>query len=168
MQHRWRIFTAAAFLTGMTSLESVRVQAQPPAAEPAQAAAHRATVERYCATCHNPRLRTGGLVLETSHLVDPSAHAETWEKVVRKLRAGTMPPQGVPRPAQAATDALATWVETTIDRAALAKPNPGRRPAVHRLNRVEYTNAIRDLLGLEIDGNALLPPDDSGYGFDNG
>lgn len=167
MQHRWRIFTAAAFLTGMTSLQSVRVQAQPPAAEPAQAAAHRATVERYCATCHNPRLRTGGLVLETSHLVDPSAHAETWEKVVRKLRAGTMPPQGVPRPAQAATDALATWVETTIDRAALAKPNPGRRPAVHRLNRVEYTNAIRDLLGLEIDGNALLPPDDSGYGFDN-
>ena len=92
--------------------------------------------------------------------------AEAWEKVVKKLRAGTMPPQGAPRPDEATQAALVTWLETTIDRASAARPNPGR-PALHRLNRAEYQNAIRDLLALDVDAAALLPPDDSSYGFDN-
>ena len=96
-----------------------------------------------------------------------SKDAVVWEKVVRKLRLGAMPPPGLPRPDRANSDAFASWLEGALDRAATVKPNPGRPAAAHRLNRVEYTNAIRDLLALEIDGEALLPVDDSGYGFDN-
>jgi mono/diheme cytochrome c family protein len=129
--------------------------------------AHRAVLDRYCVTCHNVRLQTGGLALDAADLGNVPAHAELWEKVVRKLRSGTMPPLGSRRPDAAASDALAGWLETTLDAAAAARPNPGRRPAVHRLNRAEYTNAIRDLVGVEIDGPSLLPPDDAGYGFDN-
>jgi mono/diheme cytochrome c family protein len=128
---------------------------------------HRALLDRYCVTCHNDKLKTAGLSLDILRLTDVPAHAEAWEKVIRKLRGGTMPPQGLPRPAAAASNALASWLETTVDSAAAARPNPGRTPALHRLNRAEYTNAIRDLLAVEIDGGALLPPDDSGYGFDN-
>ena len=129
---------------------------------------HRALLDKYCITCHNEKLKTAGLVLEQQRvdLDHPSAGAETWEKVIRKLRSGTMPPTGAPRPDRAAVDAFRSWLETSIDHAAAVAPNPGR-PGVHRLNRVEYTNAIRDLLGLEMDGRALLPADDSSYGFDN-
>ena len=95
-----------------------------------------------------------------------SEEPEVWEKVVRKLRTGAMPPAGLPRPDKATNDSLAAYLETALDSAAAANPNPGR-PAVHRLNRAEYTNAIRDLLALDIDGGSLLPADDSGYGFDN-
>ena len=92
---------------------------------------------------------------------------ETWEKVVRKLRSGMMPPAGLPRPDKSASDSLASWLENEIDQAAAAHPNPGRKAPFHRLNRAEYQNAIRDLLSVEIDVAALLPPDDAGYGFDN-
>src|SRR5262249_28385567 len=95
-----------------------------------------------------------------------SASAEVWEKVVKKLRSQAMPPAASPHPDKAASDAMVEWLETSLDRAAAARPNPGR-PVVPRLNRGEYTNAIHDLLALDIDGRSLLPADDSGYGFDN-
>lgn len=131
------------------------------------APAARALLNRYCVTCHNQRLQTGGLALEGTDLKDLGANAEVWEKVVRKLRVGLMPPAGQPRPEKATYAGFTAWLEQGIDRAARARgPNPGR-PAVHRLNRAEYTNAIRDLLGLEVDAKSILPPDDSGFGFDN-
>jgi mono/diheme cytochrome c family protein len=126
-----------------------------------------AVFNRYCVTCHNSKLQTADLALDALDLSALPARAEVWEKVVRKLRGGTMPPLGLPRPDAATYNALASWIETTIDNAAAERPNPGRIPAVHRLNRAEYTNAIRDLLAVDVDGSALLPPDDSGYGFDN-
>jgi len=124
------------------------------------------TVGRYCVTCHNDKARIGGLSLQSADFSNISAGAEIWEKVIRKLRAGSMPPQGLPRPDKAALDGFASFLETSLDRAAEAKPNPGEA-TMHRLNRAEYANAIRDLLGLEIDATALLPPDDESSGFDN-
>src|SRR6185369_4719236 len=112
------------------------------------------------------RLRTGGLSLEAANLQSVPAHPEIWEKVVRKLRLGVMPPQGARRPDAAVLDALATSLERELDASAAARPNPGR-PALHRLNRAEYANAIRDLLGLDVDVAALLPPDNAAFGFDN-
>jgi len=125
------------------------------------------TLNQYCMTCHNEKLRAGGLALTASDLSNIPARAEIWEKVIRKLRTRTMPPPGVPRPDQAGYDSLASYLENEIDTAAVAHPNPGRTEAVHRLNRTEYQNAIRDLLALDIDATALLPADDQSYGFDN-
>ncbi len=133
----------------------------------AQTVEPRATLNRYCLGCHNAKLKTADLALDTLQSADVSAHAETWEKVVRKLRGGTMPPQGSPRPDAATYDALAGWIEARLDESARARPRPGRVPAVHRLNRAEYSNAVRDLLGVDLDAAAFLPPDDSGFGFDN-
>jgi hypothetical protein len=123
-------------------------------------------LDRYCVTCHNERLKTASLLLDKADVGHVGDGAEVWEKVITKLRSGAMPPAGRPRPDKASADEFIAWLETSVDRAANAHPNPGR-PAVHRLNRAEYTNAIRDLLALEIDGASLLPADDSGYGFDN-
>jgi len=95
-----------------------------------------------------------------------SEHADVWEKVVRKLRTGAMPPVGRPRPDKALSDSAASWLEASLDRAALEHPSPGR-PTLHRLNRVEYRNAIRDMFALEIDPASLLPADSAAYGFDN-
>jgi hypothetical protein len=117
-------------------------------------------------SCHNQQLKTGGLTLDKTDLTQIPANAETWEKVIRKLRSGTMPPPGVRRPDRATYDADASWLEEQIDQAASTHPFAGR-PALHRLNRAEYANAIRDLLDLEVDVNELLPPDDSAFGFDN-
>ena len=133
---------------------------------PAASASHAALVKTYCAACHSDRTRSGELSLEHADLTDIPRHAEMWEKVIRKVRAGMMPPAGMPRPDAATLDAFVTHLETTIDRAAAASPRPGRT-ALHRLNRAEYANAIRDLLSLEIDATALLPPDDESSGFDN-
>ena len=127
----------------------------------------RATLDRYCISCHNARLNTADLALDTVDIKAVPERAELWEKVIRRLRSGTMPPQGSRRPDAATYAAVAGWLETTIDNAAAAHPHPGRRPAVHRLNRAEYANAIRDLLAVDVDAATLLPPDDSGYGFDN-
>ena len=126
----------------------------------------KALVDQYCATCHSDKLRTGGLSLQNANLADIPKGAETWEKAIRKLRVGAMPPQGAPRPDKAALDGFASLLETSLDRAYLAGPNPGRA-TMHRLNRTEYANAIRDLLALDIDATALLPPDDESSGFDN-
>ena len=139
--------------------------AQPEAA-PADGAAARAVLDRYCVACHNARTLTAGLALDA---VDPARvadHAEVWEKVLRKLRTRTMPPAPRPRPDAESYAALIAYFETALDRAAEAAPDPGR-PALQRLNRAEYVNAVRDLLALEVDGQALLPADESGYGFDN-
>ena len=127
-------------------------------------------LERYCVTCHSDDLRSGGTVpisLEGVDLTDVPAGAELWEKVIRKLRTGSMPPAGRPRPTDGSLDELAFWLESEIDRAAAATPNPGRTVPLHRLNRTEYRNAIRDLLALDIDASALVPADDQSYGFDN-
>ena len=128
----------------------------------------RQTVRRYCASCHNDRLRTAGLTLTGLDLSQVGAHAETWEKVVTKLRTRTMPPAGRPRPAAETYAGLAAWLETEIDRFAATRPNPGRTEAFHRLNRAEYANAVRDLLALDVDVAELLPADDiDEHGFDN-
>ena len=128
----------------------------------------RAILDQYCVTCHNDRLRTAQLSLESVELTNPGAHSVPLEKAVRKLRLGSMPPLGRPRPEPAQYAALATWMESELDRAAAAAPNPGRTENLHRLNRAEYQNAIRDLLDLEgLDFATLLPRDDASYGFDN-
>ena len=126
----------------------------------------RALLDRYCVTCHNERMRTADLMLDQVDLTQPGAHAEVLEKVVRKLRAGQMPPAGRPRPEPGTVQTFVAELEAALDREASVAPNPGR-VALHRLNRTEYVNTIRDLLALEIDGPALLPADMSGLGFDN-
>lgn len=132
----------------------------------AAATQHRGLLNRYCVTCHNERLKTADLLLDKVDVENVPQMADVWEKVIRKLRTQMMPPAGMPRPVDSDYDSLATYLETEIDRAASANPNPGR-PTIRRLNRTEYTNAIRDLLGIEVDGNSLLPTDESSHGFDN-
>ncbi|MCZ6750646.1 MAG: DUF1592 domain-containing protein [Acidobacteria bacterium] len=139
---------------------------EPSSPTPAPSASHRALVNRYCVTCHNEKLRTAELVLSTLDIEKVSEEAEVWETVARKLRAGAMPPVGMPRPARAALDSFIAYLETELDSAAASNPNPGR-PSDHRLNRAEYANAIRDLLAMEVDVESLLPTDNIGYGFDN-
>ena len=126
----------------------------------------RALVDKYCVTCHNQRLKTGDLALDAPELSNVAAHADVWEKVIRKVRAGMMPPAGLPRPDAASREALVASLESTLDAAARANPNPGR-PLAHRLNRAEYANAVRDLLAVDVDVTSMLPPDDSSGGFDN-
>jgi len=143
--------------------------AQPQMATPA---AVSAVFTKYCVTCHNPRLKTGGFVLDPTAAGHPDANPEVWEKVIRKLRSYAMPPAGAPRPEEATYQAVASYLETEIDRAATAKPNPGKLPSVHRLTRTEYENAVRDLLAIdalpkELDYSVLLPPDNTSSGFDN-
>jgi mono/diheme cytochrome c family protein len=123
-------------------------------------------VARYCLSCHNDRLKTGGVSLASLNPESPASSAPVWEKVIRKLRSGAMPPPGLPRPAASAVSQLLSSLVAALDAEAARNPNPGR-PAVHRLNRTEYQNAIRDLLQLEIDSRTLLPADDQDHGFDN-
>jgi mono/diheme cytochrome c family protein len=168
MSRRPVFFLAALIWTGAAAGSVPRAQTpQIAPLPPASAAADpRDTLTRYCVTCHNERAKTGGLVLETLDFARIPDHADVWEKVLVKLRTGAMPPAGVPRPDRATYDSLIAWLETTIDRAAGPAPDPGRT-LLHRLNRAEYANAIRDLLALDVDVATLLPPDDSSYGFDN-
>jgi mono/diheme cytochrome c family protein len=159
----WTI--GAMILAGIAVSVSISVSAGSPQA----ASPQRAVLDKYCVTCHSQSAKDKGLVpvaldkLDLSHI---GTDAEIWEKVVRKVNAGVMPPPGAPHPDRAASEGLTLWLTTELDRASLANPNPGRSP-LHRLNRTEYANAIRDLLDLEIDSATLLPPDDSAYGFDN-
>jgi mono/diheme cytochrome c family protein len=125
----------------------------------------RGAIDQYCISCHNARLASGELRLDTLDLSTPGEHADVWEKVVRKLQTRAMPPAGARRPDEATYRALIDSLTSTLDRAAAAQPNPGR-PMLRRLNRSEYANAIRDLLALDVDATALLPADDSAYGFD--
>src|SRR5258708_112329 len=134
------------------------------AAKPAQAVAappSRALLDQYCVTCHNERRKTSGLMLDQMDISHLGAGADVWEKIILKLRGGVMPPPGLPRPDAATAAAFVASLEGALDREAAALPNPGP-PAIHRLNRIEYTNPIRDLLALDLDCNALLPPDESG------
>jgi mono/diheme cytochrome c family protein len=182
MGQRWRRvvpgarFVRAAAVGCVSGLAVVAASTgTPEAGAPAQLAARpaavpaapRAILAQYCVTCHNDRLKTAGLTLAPLDADRVGEHAETWEKVVRKLRVRMMPPPGAPRPDEPAFDALVTHLETALDRAAAAAPNPGRTETFHRLNRTEYRNAIRDLLGLDVDVAALLPRDDASFGFDN-
>jgi hypothetical protein len=127
---------------------------------------HQALLDRYCVTCHNQRLRSANLALDALDVTHPEKDALSWERAIRKLRGGMMPPPGAPRPAAADAHALAAYLETSLDRAAAANPNPGRA-RIHRLNRAEYANAMRDLFGIVVDTAALLPNDDISEGFDN-
>jgi mono/diheme cytochrome c family protein len=141
--------------------------AQTPAAAVLLAPEAGSLVTTYCVSCHNDRLKTGGLSLQALDLSNAADHAAVWEKVARKLRSGEMPPPAVrSRPDPAAAVAFATYLEATLDRASLSHPDPGRAP-MHRLNRAEYSNAIRDLLAVDVRPGEWLPVDDSGYGFDN-
>jgi hypothetical protein len=132
----------------------------------AQPVSARDFVNTYCVTCHNDRLKTGNLTLEKAATANVSDSSEIWEKVVLKLRTRSMPPAGNRRPDNATYDAVASWLETELDRAAAAHVNPGRPANLHRLNRTEYANAVRDLTGIEVDAAALLPPDQQAHGFD--
>ena len=136
------------------------------ASAPLSLAAQRALIDQYCVTCHNQKLKTGGLALDRLDLGRIGETPEIGEKVVRKLRAGMMPPQGMPRPNAAAYESLTVALENELDRAAGARPHLAA-PGMHRVNRTEYANAIRDLLALDIDPAVFLPADDSSYGFDN-
>ena len=160
--------TAAVIVWGLSVAWATQVPhaLEPAAQSTAAPAALKATVDTYCVTCHNARLNTGGLSLDTASLADAPAHADVWEKVIRKVRGGMMPPAGVPRPPAEARTALVSYLEASLDRAARVSPNPGR-PLAHRLNRTEYANAIRDLLDLRVDTTTMLPSDDSSGGFDN-
>src|SRR4051794_19209032 len=125
-----------------------------------------AFLNQYCVGCHNEKTKTAGLMFDKLDLQHVGDNAETWEKVVRKLRAGMMPPSGARRPERAVIDTFVSGLEARLDQAATAKPNPGKT-ALHRLNRAEYANAVRDLVDLPMDAASLLPADDSSEGFDN-
>ncbi len=163
------LFTRLCAAVILAGLPPVAVAATP-AAQDTDAPA--AVVTQYCTGCHNARAQTAGLVLDPAELADAGQNAETWEKVIRKLRAGSMPPVNVPRPEPEDYETLASFLEAELDRASTANVNPGRLPLLHRLTRTEYRNAIRDLLALEnlpreMDYDLLLPADNASSGFDN-
>jgi mono/diheme cytochrome c family protein len=170
--HRLRGRLSVFFVGGCIAalLCSARTSARQTQPAPASAASAtpRAVLDQYCVRCHNQRLHTAGLEFDSLDLAKPGANAEVWEKIIAKLRAGSMPPPGNPRPGLASYRAVASSLEREIDRVWEASPNPGRIGAVHRLNRAEYNNAIRDLLALDLDVTPLLPGDETADGsFDN-
>ncbi len=166
MNKRWLWVAVGSMLlcTPMYNRQAIS-QTQKPA--PTEVASHAALVNRTCVSCHNDKLKTGGLSLQHADVSDVAGGAEVWEKVLRKVRTGEMPPSNVrTRPQPEEAQAFANFLELNLDRAAATSPNPGRAP-VHRLNRAEYSNAIRDLLAVDVRAGEWLPVDDSGYGFDN-
>jgi len=146
--------TRAAVVVALL-MTAARAQAQP-----------SATINRYCVTCHNQRLKTAKLELDQLDVTHPEKDALSWERAIRKLRGGMMPPPGAARPAAADAEALAAYLETALDKAAADNPNVGS-VRIHRLNRAEYSNAMRDLFALDVDMSTLLPNDDISEGFDN-
>src|SRR5262245_14848944 len=158
------------FVLGSLILASQTLGQRAPEPRSAQSATtatpQRAFLNQYCIGCHNEKSKTANLMLDKMDVAQVGEHAEVWEKVVRKLRGGMMPPTGARRPDRATARTFTVWLENELDRSATAKPNPGA-PSLLRLNRTEYANAIRDLLALEVDVNTMLPADDSSYGFDN-
>ena len=169
----WRSLSVALLVACWLTLSYAGVQTAPPQPQPtsvlaSDAADPRAMLDRYCVGCHNELLLTGGLALDTLDIDAPATNAAVWERVIQKLRTGTMPPAGRPRPDIETYHVVAGRLETAIDRAASANPDPGRTSAVHRMNRTEYHHAVRDLLALDIDVTSLLPGDEtSDTGFDN-
>ena len=167
---------AVALAYGVLAYAYVGVSAQDPSSTTPQPPSlltseptleHRALLNQYCVGCHNERLQTGGLALDAIDVDHVTENGRVWEKVLLKLATRQMPPSPMPRPDEATYDSFVAYLETELDRAAESNPNPGRPATVRRLNRTEYTNAVRDLLGLDIDGGALLPADDARFGFDN-
>jgi mono/diheme cytochrome c family protein len=156
----------ATFAITMGALFGMAVPAAAQSATAPAPPALQATVNTYCAGCHNDRRPSGGFSWTSIDLADPARNAAQAEKVIRRVRAGLMPPAGAPRPDAAVLTALASGIETSIDRSAIARPFAGA-PELHRLNRTEYRNSVRDLLGLDIDVSSMLPPDEIGRGFDN-
>ena len=152
-----------AWLAAVSLSTSNAVRAQVPAAATTPAAT---LVSTYCVSCHNDRAKVGGFSLAGADATQVGRAADAWEKVIVKLRSRSMPPAGMKRPDNATYDTVSAWLEQELDRAALAAPNPGRPADLHRLNRGEYANAIRDLLGIDVDATALLPPDTQAFGFD--
>jgi len=149
-----------------SGLLPVKAQQQPGSSS-TPTAAHKVFVTRYCASCHNDRLKRGSLTLDAAVAQDVGRSPEIWEKVLRKIRARQMPPVGMPRPDEALYNAETAALESELDRAAAASPNPGRTATLRRVTRTEYRNAVRDLLALDVDVSSLLPADESSYGFDN-
>jgi hypothetical protein len=172
---RHRLFTAAALgmvvVFGMSYVAAEAARQDAAAAQRATAAQQRAQLDRYCISCHNEKLKTGGLSLDAASIdiEHIGLNSPVWEKTVRKLRVRAMPPAGPgrPRPDEAGYESLIGYLESSLDAAAVQQPNPGRTDTFHRLNRTEYQNAVRDVLALDIDAKALLPTDDSSHGFDN-
>ena len=150
---------------GLLASVCLLTAAPQPASQPGPAT-QRALLDKYCVSCHSERLKTGGLNLQTIDTNKVGSNAEIWEKVAEKLRGGMMPPPGMPRPDNAALMGFVTWTEDQLDKAYMANSDPGR-VGLHRLNRAEYGNAVRDVLGLEVDSSELLPADDASSGFDN-
>ena len=167
-------FLAAAIPDDVVVSASGHIQAAGPSqaseTRPSSPTDPQAVLQRYCLTCHNQNMRERGAVPIALDGLDPlnlGRDAEIWEKVVRKVRTGLMPPPGRPRPDRRTHDDFAAWLEAGLDRSAAAAPNPGRTEPFHRLNRTEYQNVIRDLLHLDVNVESLLPSDDVSYGFDN-
>jgi len=165
MTNRLSIACVAITFVVLGSVQQATPQGEPSRAA-GEATAQRTLLDQYCVTCHNDRLKRANLSLEKFDLTRVADNPQLWEKVIRKLRAGVMPPPGVRRPEPAQYTALTEFLENEIDRKAMVKINPGTT-ILHRLNRAEYANAIRDLLNLEIDPATFLPADESSRGFDN-
>lgn len=152
----WGVVCVMALCAGAVSLTAGAQQPQ-----------GASMINQYCVGCHNDKAKTGGLALDTVDVGRAGENPDVWEKVVRKLGSRMMPPPGRPRPSEAVYDSFVSSLKTSLDRAAAAKPNPGRTDTFRLLTRTEYQNAIRDLLALEVDVTSLLPKDDSSHGFDN-
>lgn len=169
MTKRWLVWFAGGLAVLSASAGSLGAGGpqQPTGALPLSVSPQRAIINQYCVGCHNDKAKTAGLTLAAIDVQRVGENAETWEKVVRKLRGRMMPPPGRPRPDDPTYGSLVSYLETSLDRSATATPNPGRTDTFRRLNRTEYQNAIRDLLALEVDVTSLLPKDDVSHGFDN-
>ena len=169
MNRRWlpRAIGLPVLFVAAAAYLQARPQQSPVAPPQSGASVNRATLDRYCAGCHNDKSKQGQLSLSSLDVNHVESSAETWELVVRKLRARSMPPPGRPRPTDASYEAVISHLEASLDRAAAARPDPGRTDTFRRLNRTEYQNAVRDLLDVEVDVSAMLPSDDSSHGFDN-
>ena len=160
------LLSAAVIALGLMSSLSAGQQPAATAGTPGAIAPYKATIDQYCVTCHNQRAKTAGLALDTLDLSKLPDHADIWEKAVMKLRGNLMPPPNAKQPDAAAKQSLVMWLETTLDQAAAAKPNPGS-VSLHRLNRSEYSASIKELLDIDVDATTLLPADDISDGFDN-
>lgn len=156
----------AALPLGIPAQQSVPKAAAPSASAPQAGVPNRALLDTYCVTCHNQRAKTAGLMFDTMDLSHPEKDPLIWERAIRKLEGGMMPPPGAKRPDQSMVDSFVKYLTTSLDQYAAAHPNPGSVP-LHRMNRVEYANAIHDLFNIDVDATQLLPTDDISNGFDN-
>ncbi len=169
-KHVWVGVASLVALMGAVNASAQQAAPKPVASSAAATADKRALLDKYCVGCHNARVQNGKMRLDNADISKVGEHGEVWERVVRKIRGGVMPPPGAPRPEKVAYEGFAGWLESQLDAAAAKQPNPGRTESLHRLNRTEYGNIVRDVLGMEMDFTELLPIDDSGGGesaFDN-